>query len=128
MKSILLHEPEASIFDIVTLTLQEEGYQIRPLLKPDHPKFITELTKSRPELILMDCYRDLSDSAAWCKAIRSVVAGICIVAFSCNNDIDKTYRSIGFDAYLKKPFDISYMIGLVNRCTSQKKQGLQTQL
>lgn len=128
MKRIFLHEPDASIFEIVTLTMQEEGYQIRPLLEPNHPNFVSELRRLRPDLILMDCYRDLSGAAAWCKSIRSVVAGICIVAFSCNSDIDKTYHSMGFDAYLKKPFDISHMIGLVKRCTAQKQQGLQIQI
>ncbi|MHA4895218.1 response regulator [Pedobacter sp. PWIIR3] len=128
MKRICLHEPDAAIFEIVTLTMQEEGYQIRPLLQPDHPKFIFELNKFCPELVIMDFYRDLNASIAWCKSVRSVVAGICIVAFSCNNDIDQTYRSMGFDAYLKKPFDISQMTGLVQRCVARKQQGFQTQL
>lgn len=118
MKKIFLHEPNAAIFDVMTIALNDLGYTVSAFPGED-ANIESELIHYDPDLVIIDCFYDLLKPALWNKQVKSLISGVCTIASSCNNDIDKTYKLMGFDAYLKKPFEMDFLSQLVLRYTRQ---------
>ncbi|RQO73546.1 hypothetical protein DBR40_14470 [Pedobacter sp. KBW01] len=116
MKKIFLHEPDLAIFEIISLILADEGCQVKTLPYWDGD-LATAVVSYGPDLIIMDCFQDLLRPARLCRVIRTLCPQTALIASSCNTDIDLTYRKMGFDTYLRKPFDIARLITIVNRYT-----------
>lgn len=119
MKKIFLHEPDACIFDIMTLILSDQDYEVKALPDKQNTDLNLELIQYDPDLVIIDCFLDLIKPARWCEKIKSLSPGIFIIATSCNSDIGITYRKMGFDSYLQKPFDINFLTLLVAQYTRQ---------
>lgn len=119
MKKIFLHEPNAAIFEIMTLVLKEQDYEVKALPDPDSNYLNLELIQFEPDLVIIDCFQDLLKPAQWCRMIKSFSSNIGLIASSCNNDIDVTYKKMGFDSFLRKPFDIDFLTQLVAQYTRQ---------
>ncbi|MEZ2336834.1 hypothetical protein AB6735_14425 [Mucilaginibacter sp. RCC_168] len=45
-----------------------------------------------------------------------------MIAFSCDNQIDQAYQQLGFDGYLKKPFDLEELYGIVRKYLSRRSK------
>lgn len=118
MKKIFLYEPDAAIFEIISLILADEGCQVRkfPYWEGD---LATAVVSYVPDLVMMDCFQDLLRPARLCRLISVLCPQTSLIATSCNSDIDHTYRKMGFDTYLRKPFDIAQLTKLVNRYIPQ---------
>ncbi|WP_175636381.1 response regulator transcription factor [Pedobacter ghigonis] len=118
MKRIYLHEPDVAIFEIISLILSEEGCEVKTLPYWDGD-LATAVVSYAPDLIIMDCFQDLLRPARLCRVIRTLCPHTTLIASSCNPDIDLTYRKMGFNNYLRKPFDIARLTTMVNRYLPQ---------
>jgi len=114
MKKIFLYEPDEAIFEIISLILSEDGWQIKALPYWDGD-LATAIVSYAPDLVMMDCFQDLLRPARLCRIISALCPQTRLIASSCNMDIDLNYRKMGFDMYLRKPFDIAQLTTLVNR-------------
>lgn len=120
MKKIMLHEPDTSVFEVMSLTLIEKGYTIRPF-PYSHPIPIREILDFRPDLVIIDFFQDHSLPTKIAALVRSVLPATGLILSSCNFDIGKTYINMGFDYYLSKPFDIDQFAKLVNIYSQKAK-------
>lgn len=112
MKKVFLYEPDRSIFEVISFVLSDSGYLVKALPKFNH-KLRQEVVKFKPDLMIVDYFMDLFSPVSICRLARSVNPQIGLIALSCNIDLDKTYRKMGFDCFLQKPFDIDHLLELV---------------
>lgn len=112
MKKVFLHEPDRSIFEVISYVLSDSGYLVKALPKFNH-RLRQEIVNFKPGLIIIDYFRDLFTPLSICRLARSVDPNIGLIGLSCNTDLDKTYRKMGFDCFLQKPFDIDHLLDTV---------------
>ncbi len=116
----MLHEPDTSVFEVMSLILIEKGYTIRPF-PYTNPTLTREILDFRPDLIIIDFFQDHSLPTKIASLVRSVLPSTGLILSSCNFDIDKIYINMGFDYYLSKPFDIDQFAKLVNIYSQKAK-------
>jgi len=120
MKKIFLYEPDAGIFEVIFLALLDKGYQTLRLPDPGHSGFKRMLLRDRPEVVIADHFLDVSNSTKLCSSIKTVLPEVAIIATSCNHDIEETYHQLGFDDYIRKPFDLRILFKTVSSNIKQK--------
>jgi len=108
MKKILIMEDDADTLDIIGITLEENGYEVRQSRKKLSLGRIIELL---PNLILLDD-RDHGDM---CLALKrnSLTKHIPIILLSTNPDIEHIATTCKADGFVSKPFDINRLEGKV---------------
>jgi DNA-binding response OmpR family regulator len=124
MNTILLHESDADILDIVSTALEMQGYHVCSL--GDQPENALEIVKRhRAKLILLDCWVN-KNSGKLCQWIKSHFPRVHVVAFSSDPGIGQCFRSLGFDDYLPKPFDLDELYAMVKKFSPAGKAHRKT--
>lgn len=112
METIMVQEPDAATLDVVSTALQMNGYRVYSLT--DERENIPEMIRRhRPKLVLLDCCLSRATAKQVARWIKSHFPRLPVIAFSCDNNIDQEYRKLGFDGYLKKPFDLEMLYRVV---------------
>jgi DNA-binding response OmpR family regulator len=122
METIMIQEADPAILDVVTTALQMQGYRVCSLTD-DKENILEMIRRHRPKLVLMDCWLNHYSGRQISHWIKSHFPGLPVVAFSCDNQIDQHYRRLGYDDYIKKPFNLSHLYGTVRKyLTGSTKQ------
>jgi DNA-binding response OmpR family regulator len=114
METILIHEPDAAILDILNTALQMEGYQVYRLENHDF-NTLELIRRHRPKLLLLDCWLSNYAGKRLCGWIKAHFPRLPVIALSCDNDIDVHYHDFGFDGYLRKPFDLATLYQVIRK-------------
>jgi DNA-binding response OmpR family regulator len=114
METILVQETDAATLEVLTFALQMEGYQVRSLTD-DHDNMLEVIRRHHPRLVLLDCWLSHYSGKKISHWIKAHFPNMPIIAFSCDNNISEEYRKLGFDGYLKKPFDLDVLYRLVRK-------------
>jgi two-component system phosphate regulon response regulator PhoB len=113
-KKIIIIEDDPDILDVMTYILSEEGYEI---IGAANSAPLVEVDLHQPMLILMD--DSLADGFGrdFCKQFKSdpLKSRYPVVLVSANSDLERIMRESDADAFLKKPFDIADLIGMVKK-------------
>jgi DNA-binding response OmpR family regulator len=114
METILIQEPDEAILEMVTVALEIEGYRVYSLT--DKNENVLELIRRHhPKLILMDCWLSFFTDRQPNHRIKEQFPMLPVIAFSCDNQIEQEYQLLGFDGYLKKPFDLEGLYGVIRK-------------
>ncbi|SHM98705.1 response regulator [Mucilaginibacter sp. OK098] len=108
METIMVQEADAATLDVVTTALQMEGYRVCSLTDTNE-NALEMIRRYHPKLVLLDCWlRHHSDKqiSHW---IKSHFPRLPVIALSSDKQIDQEYHKLGFDGYLKKPFDMEVL-------------------
>ena len=106
-KKILVVEDEYSINDILTITLKDEGYEVKSVF--DGKSALDVIESFRPDLVLLDLMLPDMDGFEICKKISRGYLVIMITAR--DNIFDKIVGlELGADDYIAKPFEIKEVI------------------
>jgi DNA-binding response OmpR family regulator len=108
METILVHEPDAATFDVVSTALQMEGYRVYSLTDKQE-NMLEMIVRHHPKLILVDCWLGYYTGKQISHWIKAHFPHLPVIAFSCDNEIAQEYQKLGFDGYLKKPFDLEVL-------------------
>jgi DNA-binding response OmpR family regulator len=79
------------------------------------------IKRHRPKLVLMDCWLSSHSGKQMCEWIKAHFQGLPVVALSCDIHIDQHYKELGFDDYLKKPFDLDQLYKVVSKQLVRQK-------
>lgn len=110
----MIQEAGQATLDVVTAALEMEGYRVCSLT--DNKENALELIRrNRPKLILLDCWLSNYSGRQIGQWIKAHFPALPVVAFSCDNEIEESYRQFGFDDYIKKPFDLDLLYRVVRR-------------
>ncbi|MDB4922990.1 response regulator [Mucilaginibacter sp.] len=128
METIMVQERDAATLEVLTAALQMEGFRVCSLTDYSENALVM-IRRHRPELILLDCPFNNQSGKQICQWIKSHFPGLPVIALSCDNHIDAHYRELGFNDYLKKPFDLDQLYQVVRKqLTGDKRKKKYTEL
>jgi len=114
METVLIQETDDTTLEVVTVALQMEGYRVCSLT--DHDENALEMIRRyRPKLVLLDCWLGHYSGRQISHWIKAHFPRLPVIAFSCDNQIEQEYHKLGFDGYLKKPFDLEVLYQTVRQ-------------
>lgn len=113
---ILVVDDEPEITEIIEAFLDNAGYQVRVLNKPQEA--IEEAEEFRPDLILLDIMMPGADGYTVCNQIKenasmSNTPVIFLTGKDSKDDQGKSFQ-VGGDMYIKKPFSCERLLEIVN--------------
>ncbi len=114
-KKILIAEDDRAIVEVVTIILENEGYEV---FTADQRKTIHDIIlHNNPHLILLDIWLFGEDGGQLAKEIKSKEAtkDIPLILMSANNETEKITKEVGADDFLLKPFDIDDLLRIVRK-------------
>jgi DNA-binding response OmpR family regulator len=124
METIMVQEEDAATLEVLTIALQMERFQVCGLTAYND-NVLDMIRLHRPKLVLLDCRLSNYSGKQICHWIKSHFRNLPVIALSCDNHIDEHYRQLGFDDYLKKPFDLDQLYQVVRKqllgCKQKKK-------
>jgi len=123
-KNILVVEDEADIVELITHHLLREGYNVSAVYTgEDALKFVT---KSKPDLILLDLMLPGIDGLEICKILKkdTVTAGIPIIMLTAKSEESDiiTGLELGADDYITKPFSMKVLVARVRTVLRREKK------
>jgi DNA-binding response OmpR family regulator len=115
-KKILVIDDNTDILEIITITLQCEGFEV---ISHDNPDVLSELEKVKPDIILLDNRLGLVNGSDLCKTIKASAQynQIPIILVSAVDDLGQVATECNADAYLSKPFDLIELETVVKQFT-----------
>jgi CheY-like chemotaxis protein len=115
LKTILVVDDESSNAEVLALILEEEGYRVFTAFNGRHG--LQSVAEHRPELVMLDFMMPVMDGAEMGKRLRSD-PGTCGIRILMNSSLEedsvREYFS-GYDAFLRKPFDIDLALQTISR-------------
>lgn len=121
-RKILIADDDPSIRDIFNIILAKAGYDIE--IKDD----ANEIFKNKfriPDLFLIDRLLSGIDGLDVCRYLKSNerTSNIPVVMVSASPDIGVLAVKAGADDFVEKPFELSYLLKVIERNITQAKNG-----
>ncbi len=116
---LLLVEDDASISDVVSTALGDEGYRVT--VAPDFTQAVAALTAARFDFVLADplgasARREEADRWRELDRIRALAGDTPVVLFTAHNpQLFANFPAHGFDDLLPKPFSLDDLSAIVSR-------------
>lgn len=119
-ETIVIQETDPDVMDALTVALESEDFIVFPLqsCEDDYLGFIEQ---ARPHLVMLDYRLSGSTSIDMCRKIKEKFPYLPVIAMSCNNNIHEHYDRAGFDAYIRKPFDLDLLYKIVRKFIAPRK-------
>ncbi|MDO3642627.1 MAG: response regulator [Mucilaginibacter sp.] len=120
-KKIMVIEDDKDIRDTIVYILEEEGYEV---LSSGDSKILKNVTDHNPNLILMDNWltewKSDANGQQLSKALKTnpSTRHIPVIIISAVSNIQQIAEEGLADSFLKKPFDMDVLIGMVKKYSS----------
>ena len=114
--TVLVVDDEFGVPELLEFVLEEEGYHVITAAN-GHQGLQRLAEKPRPELVLLDFMMPVLNGPAMLRAIREGPYKETPVVFISSLDEATVRRecSLSFEAFLRKPFKLTDVVGLVRR-------------
>lgn len=115
MKTILIVDDELSNAEVLSLILEEEGYRVYCAANGRHG--LEKIPEVRPDLVVLDMMMPIMDGAEMGRALRASPEGAAIKILM-NSSLQESavrMRFDGYDAFIRKPFNIEEALALIAR-------------
>jgi two-component system phosphate regulon response regulator PhoB len=111
-RKILIIDNDEDILLIVSFILIDKGYDTYAFKAPEILAYITAL---KPDLILLDHWLDGQSGGEICKKLKAdrLTPHIPVIMISAVNNLSEICAECQADGFIKKPFDIDYLIQVV---------------
>lgn len=119
-KRVLIVDDEEDIRNLLRLTLEEEGFDVRVAF--NGKEAIGKLKSESFEVLLTDIKMPMMDGIELLKAARVLnpeIAAILITGFPSIETVREAHRSLAFD-YIVKPFDPNTVLNCINAALSRR--------
>jgi len=118
-KTILIVEDNPAVLEMVQIFLEGENYKVVTATEGGSVQSVAEAAV--PDLILLDMWIPILDGAEVAKLLRknSSTKAIPIVMFSAHPNAENFAKVAGVDALLTKPFELSDLLKVIQKFTSQ---------
>lgn len=121
MATVLVIDDEYGIAELLEAVLSDEGHQV--LTAANGSLGLDILRKERPDIIFLDYMMPVMDGAAVLSHMASNPAWreIPVVMMSSISEAFVAERCKGYVLFLRKPFNVFNVIGVVNDLTGEHK-------
>ncbi|MBG6236891.1 two-component system alkaline phosphatase synthesis response regulator PhoP [Pedobacter sp. CAN_A7] len=115
VKRIHVLEDDTDIRYIIEFLLKDEGYELQ--LSSSFSELKEKLTDSVPDLFILDVMLPDGDGAEICSDLKNdlFTKHIPIIVMSANDQNKDKSIEAGADDYIKKPFDIDYIVTRIDK-------------
>jgi CheY-like chemotaxis protein len=122
-KRILVAENDPDILHLLTLILNEAGYEVQSV--PGGTP-IVEKKIDLPDLFILDKDMPLIDGLALCKYLKvtNETKNIPIIMISAYHKIKEKAKEIGIDEFLEKPFNVSNLLQTIQKYVPDARPGM----
>lgn len=112
LKRILVIDNDHDILELITLILQEDGYDVTASKSGD---ILDKLSQIKPDLILLDDWLNGTKGRELCRSLKSIhlSSNIPIIIISAINGLEQIANECGADGFIQKPFDIEYLLEVI---------------
>lgn len=116
-KKILVVDDDPAILEVLSLILQDAGYEVKTTDNRSAEKLAGEYL---PNVMLLDIWMAGMDGKHICRGLknRKRTARIPIVFISASKDIEAIAKAAGADGFVMKPFEIGDIISIVKKLTT----------
>ena len=114
METIIVQDTDPAVLEMLITALEMENFEVYPLMDLEED-FMDLIDKHRPHVVLMDYAWHGEKCLAACRRIKTKFPHLPVIATSCNNNINQEYDRLGFDGYLKKPFDLDLLYRILRK-------------
>ena len=113
MKTILIVDDEPDIADVVTSTLQDEGYRV--LAASNGLEGLKRLKEASPDVLICDVMMPFMDGATMCERVRDDPKhrNLLIIIASVMDEQTVTSQFARYDGFLRKPYRLGALLKLV---------------
>ncbi|MNL25074.1 putative transcriptional regulatory protein TcrX [compost metagenome] len=115
MDTILIQDKDEAILDVLTLALEDEGFDVISVDACNEKKVLELIDKQRPHVVMLDIRLSDQDCIDVCKLIKLKYPHLPVIALSCNNNVHDEYNKLGFDGYIRKPFDLDLLYKIIRK-------------
>ena len=114
-KKILVADDDPAILDVLTLLLEEVGYEVESTVDE---ATLQAFPNGYPDLLLLDIWMSGWNGQDMCVFLKSREATkhLPIILISANKETERIAREAGADDFLTKPFDLDELVGKIERC------------
>lgn len=115
VKRIHVLEDDTDIRYIIEFLLKDEGYELQ--LSSSFSELKSKLKDSVPDLFILDVMLPDGDGADICSDLKSdlFTKHIPVIVMSANDQNKEKSITAGADDYIKKPFDIDYIVSRIDK-------------
>lgn len=108
MHTIIIQETDQAVLDVLKEALSQENYKVYALQQCDE-NFMELIENTRPHVIMLDYRLAGAQCLKIFMEIKKTYPHLPLIALSCNHNINTIAPAIGFDDYIEKPFDLTYL-------------------
>lgn len=113
-KKILVTDDDPGIRDIFKIIFETAGYDVQMIINGD------DLLNNKfeiPDLFLLDKQLSGVDGIDICRYLKEqkATSHLPVIMISANPNIGKLSEEAGADAYIEKPFEVKYLLEMVER-------------
>lgn len=118
---ILVIDDDAMLGEMLKVLLEFKGYQVTVLKNPERAEEI--IVENDIELILLDKLIAGIDGIDVCMKLKSnrETLHVPIIMMTALNNAAQACRKAGADGFLPKPFEIEYLMVLLNKLLNKSK-------
>ncbi len=115
MKTILVVDDELANAEVLSLILEEEGYRV--FTAANGRQGLERVAELRPQLVILDYMMPIMNGATMGATLRAdpKTRDIRILMNSSLNEAAVREGFGGYDAFLRKPYDIDALLHLIAR-------------
>ena len=113
-KCILVYEDDLEILQLCKTILSTSGYKVEAMSNCEN--IISDVARIKPNLILMDLWIPQIGGEQAITLLRESSDNneMPVVIFSAHEDIEAISKRINATSFIKKPFDISTLKGVIS--------------
>ncbi|QBD74883.1 response regulator transcription factor [Ktedonosporobacter rubrisoli] len=111
-KRILIADDDLAILDVLTLFLEECGYEVESTADGT---CVPALARTFPDLLLLDIWMSGSNGCELCAQFKRQpnTAHLPVILISANKDTEHLAREAGADDFIAKPFDLDVVLSKI---------------
>lgn len=114
METIIVQDTDPTVLEMLTAALEMEDFEVYPITDFDED-FLELIGRVRPHVVILDYRLTGHRCLEVLKSIKAEYSHLPVIATSGNNNIHHEYDQLGFDGYIKKPFDLDLLYRILRK-------------
>ena len=117
---VLIYDDDLDILSVCKIILSQHNYRVETRTR--NTDLINDLARLKPDMVFMDIRIPEigGEKAVTLMKSNRDTENIPIILFSANSEIEEIFKRTGADGFLKKPFEIKKLLGVLKNFIPEK--------